>query len=171
VRALGLLGFTLVATACARNGALEVELTLPPHDGPTPPYAFVQFESDDQPFENDWRASTDYPGVELTSTAQAVRYSVLSESPETVVQVKVRFCRTPTCTEDDPVSTPAVWYRLERSLYVGVRTWWRPVIQALPAGPPSAPIDIDKCQIEGCIQGGTPGSSFCRLSGEHFCEG
>jgi hypothetical protein len=33
------------------------------------------------------------------------------------------------------------------------------------------PVEVDKCEIEGCIEGGAPGSTFCRLSGEHFCEG
>lgn len=162
----------LLLGACARNAVLEVELTVPaqPTSGPQR-YAVVQFETDQASFEADWRGSNDYPGVELIDEPQAIAYSVVSEDPDLVVQVKVSFCTTEACTatDDAPDRAPAVWYRLERSLYVGERTRWRPVIAAVPTDPPSAVVGVDKCEIEGCIEA-SAATSFCRLSGEHYCE-
>lgn len=167
-----LLLFTLLS-ACARNAVLEVELTVPaqPATGPAR-FAVVQFETDQVAFESDWRSSNDYPGAPLAPEPQTLAYSIVSEDPQTVVQVKVSFCTTESCTalpEDAPDRTPAVWYRLERSLFVGQRTRWRPVIDAVPSDPPEAVIEVDKCEIEGCITA-TGETSFCRLSGEHYCE-
>lgn len=168
-----LLGLALALSACARNAALEVEIEVPPADAAAPSrYAVVQFETAAQSFESDWRGANEYPGALLGTDPQTLRYTVLSESPETVVQVKVLFCTTADCTgaDDSPDRTPALWYRLERSLYVGERTRWRVRIASVPSDPPTTPIDVDKCEIEGCIRAGGSETSFCRLSGEHYCE-
>lgn len=162
----------LLLGACARDAVLEVELTVPaqPTSGPQR-YAVVQFETDQASFEADWRGSNDYPGVELIDEPQTIAYSVISEDPGLVVQVKVSFCTTEACTatDDAPDRAPAVWYRLERSLYVGERTRWSPVIAAVPSDPPSDVVGVDKCEIAGCIEA-SAATSFCRLSGEHYCE-
>lgn len=167
-----LAALALVTTACARNAALEVELTLPPQPAGATRYAVVQFESEPRSFEADWRGANDYPGTLLTTEAQTVSYSVLSEEPSTVVQVKVLFCTTPDCSaiEDAPDRAPGLWYRLERSLYVGERTRWRATIDAVPPDPPTDAAEIDKCEIEGCIRAGATDTTFCRLSGDHYCE-
>lgn len=173
VRTLYPVALALLTIACARNAALEIELTVPAQPAGSPQrYAVVQFETDAEPFESVWQSNADHPGAELTGEPQLIHYTVLSENPDSVVQMKVLFCQTPTCTaiEDAPDRTPAVWYSLERSLYIGARTRWRPVIQAIPSDPPTAPVEVGKCEIEGCIHGGAPGSTFCRLSGEHYCE-
>lgn len=161
-----------LASACARNGALEIELALPAQPAEAPPlFAVLQLETGDESFERAWVSSDAYPGVPLGDDVQSARYSVLSEDPELVVLVKVLFCRTETCSaiEDAPDRAPAVWYRLARSLYVGQRTWWRPAIEAVPEGPPNEPIAVGKCEIEGCIRASAE-TTFCRLSGAHFCE-
>ena len=163
---------SLVASACARNAVLEMEIGVPPQPAGPLRFAVVQVETDAQPFEGDWVSSNDYAGAPLQATPQVVRYSVVSEDPDTVVQVKVSFCTTEDCSalEDAADRTPGLWYRLERSLYIGQRTRWSPVIDAVPADPPVEPIEVDKCAIEGCIRADGSETSFCRLSGEHFCE-
>lgn len=170
----GLLGVALAvpAAGCARNAVLEVELTVPgqPATGPAR-YAVAQFEAAPQPFEADWRGSNDHPGRPLDGGPQTLAYSVVSEDASTVVQMKVLFCTTPDCSalEDAPDRVPSLWYRLERSLYIGERTRWDVTVDAVPQDPASDVIEVDKCAVEGCIRA-TGETSFCRLSGEHYCE-
>lgn len=159
--------------SCARNAVLEVEVTLPPQPaGDVPRYAVVQFAAEPQEFESDWAGNGDFEGVPLGDAPTTTRFSIVSETEPTVVLVKVLFCTNPTCDvlADDPRRTPAVWYRLERSFYIGARTRWTPEILEVPPAPPTAALEVDKCEIEGCIRAGAPDSSFCRLSGAHFCE-
>jgi hypothetical protein len=163
----------LLATACARNAVLEVELELPPQPAAGEPrYAVVQFESQPRSFEEDWRGANDHAGTALAAEPVSVAYSVIAEDPSTVVQVKVLFCTTPDCSaiDDAPDRVPGLWYRLERSLYVGERTRWRQTIAAVPTDPPAATIEVDKCEVEGCIRAGASETTFCRLSGAHYCE-
>ncbi len=166
------LAIALLGTACARNAVLEVELTVPPQPAGPPRFVVVQFETDDVGFEEDWRRSESYPGAPLGTEAEVLRYSVVSEDPSTVVLVKVHFCVSEDCSalEDARDRVPAIWYRLERSLYVGERTTWREEIAAVPLDPPSGATIVEKCAIEGCISTGSAASSFCRLSGAHYCE-
>jgi hypothetical protein len=159
--------------SCARNAVLEVEITLPPQPaGESQRYAVVQFATEPQEFEADWAGNGEFEGVALGEAPSRTRFSIVTETDTTVVLVKVLFCRNPTCDvlEDDPRLTPAAWYRLERSFYLGARTRWSPEITEVPAGPDMAPELVDKCEIEGCIRAGSADSNFCRLSGEHFCE-
>lgn len=167
----------VLASGCARNAVLEVELTLPPRPESEPPlFAVVQFETDDpetgrEAFERVWASGDAYPGVRLATETQLASYSVVSENSGRVLLVKVLFCSTDRCSaiEDDPDVVPAVWYRLERPFYVGQRTWWRHVIDTIPLERPSEPIPIDKCQIEGCIRAVTE-TTYCRHTGQHYCE-
>lgn len=169
-RSLSVLGLSLLLFGCTRNAILEVELELPP--GPADRYAVVQFETGDVPFDSVWQRPDDYDGAVLMPTAQLVTYSVISESSDTHVRMKVNFCTTPDCSgiDDAPDRVPAVWFDVPQSLYVGHRTRWAPTIDALPIDPPTAPITVDRCDIEGCIEatGGT--TTFCRLDGRHYCE-
>ena len=170
---LAALALAALATGCARNAVLEIELTVPaqPATGPAR-YAVLQFEAAPQSFETDWRGANDYPGVALDGEPQMLAYSVVSEDESTIVQMKVLFCTTPDCSalDDAPDRVPSVWYRLERSLYIGERTRWEVIVAAVPADPASDAIEVGKCEIEGCIRATGSETSFCRLSGEHYCE-
>lgn len=160
----------LLTSACARNAILEVEVELPA--GPPGRFAVVQFETNSTDFDTVWARTDDYAGAELGSSPQAVAFSVISERPDTVVRVKVSFCTTADCSgiDDAPDRVPALWYELERSLYVGERTAWRVVIATLPIDPPSEPILVDACEIAGCIEAPDTVTRFCRLDGRHYCE-
>lgn len=160
----------VVLSACARNAILEVEIDLPP--GPMDRYAVVQFETGTTPFDTVWARTDEYPGTRLSAMAQRVSFSVVSESPDTQVRVKVSFCTTPDCSgiDDAPDRVPAVWYEIERSLYIGARTQWRARIATVPTDPPSGPIAVGRCEVAGCIEAPETVSYFCRLDGRHYCE-
>lgn len=164
--AIACLGLAALS-GCARNAVLEVELDLPP--GPTDRFAVVQFETADG-FDSTWLAQ--YPGTPLGSGRQTVEYSLITESPNERLRVKVNFCTTPDCTglDDTFDRAPAVWYELERSFYIGERTRWVVTIDTLPIDPPSAPMSVGRCQIQGCIEATGTTTTFCRLDGTHYCE-
>jgi len=167
---LGLMIATVVlSVGCTRDGILEVEVELPA--GPTDRYAVVQFETGEVPFDAVWARADEYPGTQL-GAPQTVAYSVIGESDSTVIRMKVSFCTTPDCSglDDAPDRVPALWYEFPRALYIGERTRWTALIDTLPADPPDAPTEIDRCEIEGCIDAPDSTTTFCRLSGEHYCE-
>jgi hypothetical protein len=166
--ALGLAA--LLGLGCARNAVLEVTVELPA--GPADRFAVVQFETDATDFDTVWARTDDYAGTALGTTPQSVDFSVVSETPETRVRMKVSFCTTADCSgiDDAPDRVPAVWYELERSLYVGRRTQWTATIDTLPIDPPDVPIDVGRCEIAGCIEAPETVSHFCRLDGRHYCE-
>lgn len=160
----------LAFAGCARNAVLEIDVDLPP--GATDRYAVVQFETGDVAFDSVWRRPDEYAGTALTAERQTVSYSVISESADTHVRMKVSFCTTPDCSgiEDSIDRVPAVWFDLPRSLYIGQRTRWTAVIDTLPIDPPTMPIAVDRCDIEGCIDATGSTTTFCRLDGRHYCE-
>lgn len=167
------LGLTIATLAlsvgCARNAILEVEIELPA--GPSDRYAVVQFETGDVAFDAVWRRPEEYPGTQL-GAPQTVAYSVISEDETTEVRMKVSFCTTPDCSglDDAPDRVPALWYEFPRALYVGERTRWTAIVASLPTDPPAAPTEVDRCEIEGCIDAPDSTTTFCRLSGEHYCD-
>lgn len=164
-----MISFLSLSVGCARNAILEVEVELPA--GPSDRYAVVQFETGDVAFDAVWARADAFAGTQL-GAAQSVSYSVVSEDPNTVIRMKVSFCTTPDCSgiDDAPDRVPALWYEFEGALYIGERTRWTAVIDALPTDPPDASIEIDRCEIEGCIDAPDSTTTFCRLSGEHYCQ-
>lgn len=163
----------LLSLGCARNAVLEIELTVPALPAGAPDrFAVVQFETGDVTFEEEWQRTVEHAGTPLTDAPQRIAYSVVAGEEHPVVLVKVLFCTTPDCTAlaDASDRAPAVWYQLEHPLYVGERTTWREAIEVLPSDPPAAPIAVGKCEIEGCISAGTSDTTYCRLSGAHYCE-
>ena len=173
-RIASLIVLGLGLAGCARNAVFEVDLTIPPQTPGEPLFALVQVENGSVLFEDDWQSGS-REGIPLTGSTQTLHYSIVTEDPTTVVQLKVRFCVSSFCDSlpaDDPARGRTVGYRFERAFYVGERTRWRGTIATLPdpaGGTPTAPIEIGRCEVEGCIQG-AGATSFCRLSGEHFCE-
>ncbi len=164
------LSLLALSVGCARNAILEVEVELPP--GPTDRYAVVQFETGDVAFDAVWARADAFAGTPLTTTPQTIPYSVVSEDASTVIRMKVSFCTTPDCSgiDDAPDRVPALWYQFDRALYIGERTRWTAAITTLPTDPPEDPVEVDRCEIEGCIDAPDSTTTFCRLSGEHYCE-
>lgn len=160
----------LLSVGCARNAVLEVDLDLPP--GPTNRYAVVQFESQDAEFTSSWGRTDSWPGEQLTTERQSVVYSVMTESIDSEVRIKVNFCTSPDCSalDDAPDRVPAVWYELEHPFYLGQHTRWHVTIDAPPIDPPDEATMIDRCEISGCISAPDSTESYCRLDGTHFCE-
>ena len=163
----------LSSLGCARNAILEIELTVPALPTGAPErFAVAQFETGEVTFEEEWERTVEHEGTALTDAPQTIAYSVVADEEHPVVLVKVLFCTTPDCTAlaDAADRAPAVWYRLEHPLYIGERTTWQHTIDVLPTDPPPDAIDVDKCEIEGCITAGTSDTTYCRLSGAHYCE-
>jgi len=152
---------------CARNSALEVELTLPaqPETGPQL-YAVFVFMTGDFDFES-VAIDPAYPGTSLVATPQQVRYSLLSERPDGHVRMVVFFCESTTCRDEDPATIPQAWFDFERGTYIGQRTRWSGSIAAVPTAPPTVATCIDRCEVEGCIEGQ---GTFCRVDGSHYCQ-
>ena len=163
----------LITCGCARNAVFEVDLTVPALPEGMQRFVVVDVETGDVAFEDDWRSGA-RTGTPIGAMPQTLHYSVVSENPETVVQMKVQLCVSANCSalEDAPDRVSTVGYRFERVFYVGQRTRWRtelPLDAPVP-GATATPIEVGRCEIEGCIEG-SGDTSFCRLTtGEHYCE-
>lgn len=155
---------------CAQNAVLELQLMLPASTDAIPYFALVQVRRGaDNPFEVDW-AGSDIDAVALANQPQRVQVSVVSSAPDTDVHLKIRFCRAPGCDAIDDASAPELWFALEHPFYLGRRTAWAACIEQVPPpGPPERPVRVDRCQIRGCIAGGSA-ATYCTASGAHFCE-
>lgn len=152
---------------CARNGVLEVELTLPAHPGSGAPlYAVIEVIAGDHDFET---ASIDreYPGTLLTGAPQQLYLSLLTEQPSGHVRLVVYFCPNTTCAGVDARLAPQVWFEFEQATFIGRRTRWSGEIATVPTGAPAEARCVDRCEIEGCIDGQ---GRFCREDGTHYCQ-
>lgn len=168
-RVVVLLSAVLLAS-CARDAILEVHVALPA--GPANRYALVQFETSDADFTTAWARTAEYPGTQLGAAARTVDYSVITESPETRLRMKVSFCTTADCSgiDDAPDRVPAVWYQFDRAFYIGQRTSYTATIATVPLNPPTAPTMVDRCSIAGCVDAVGTTTNFCRIDGRHYCE-
>lgn len=154
-------------SGCARNSALELELTLPPQPAGSPQLYAVLVVRDGEFEFSSVAIDPVYPGTPLDAAPQQVRYSVLSERPDGHLRVLVFFCESTTCRDEDPALLPQVWLDFERGTYIGQRTRWSDSIDLVPEGPPTAPRCVDRCMVEGCIEGQ---GWFCREDGSHYCQ-
>jgi hypothetical protein len=154
--------------SCASTAVLELQLMLPARGDGAPNFGLVQVRrASENPFEVDW-VGTELEAVELGDAPTRVQLSVVTSAPDTDVHVKVRFCRSPGCDSIEDGGAPELWYSLERPLYLGRRTSWATCIAEVPADPPQA-IEVDRCEIRGCLAGGSS-TSYCVASGAHLCE-
>lgn len=157
---------------CARNGVLEVRLTLPPNPAAESQlYAIVTMEAGDANLENAPIVASN-PGTALqrgSSTTTVVSYSIVAERFDQDTQLQVAFCTTPDCTGDDLATVRRRVYHFERPFYQGRRTFWTQSIDEVPTlGEPSE--CVDRCYTFGCIEPeGVPGY-HCRADGSHQCE-
>lgn len=168
--ALALAGFGLFASGCAQNAALELKILLPPAptDG-SQVFVLIQPRSAaDNPFEDEWRGD-DLEAIELVpGDTYPDHVSVMSTEDATDLNLKVRFCASPNCTDIEDDTAPELWYALGHPFYIGERTSWSTTISEIPTERDTAPEEVDRCQIEGCVDG--PLSSYCRGDGRHLCE-
>lgn len=164
--ALALSG-ALLAGGCARNAALEIELTVPARPAGSPElYVVAMFLTGDFDFSS-VAVDPEYPGTALTDGSQQLRYSVITERPDGHVRMVVFFCESTTCRDEDPSTIPQAWFDFERGTYIGQRTRWSGEILAVPTTRPTAPTCVDRCEVEGCIEGQ---GWFCRDDGSHYCQ-
>jgi hypothetical protein len=163
----------VVLGGCAKNAILELELQLPaePETSDGELFALTQVRrADEFPFAAEWRADQDPAGVPLGPEPVTDQLSVETEDETVDLHVRIRFCGDPRCTSLDDALAPELWLRIEQPFYIGQRTFWEFDVPAVPEGQPAEPVEVDKCEIRGCVEGDTS-SSYCRLDGTHVCEG
>ncbi|MBX7196804.1 MAG: hypothetical protein K1X94_32435 [Sandaracinaceae bacterium] len=156
-----------LACGCARNADFEISLTLParPISGPQI-WAVPVFLGGDFEFTS-VAIDPPFPGQLLQEAPQRLDMSVLSERPDGHVRMIVFFCPNENCADQDPATLPQEWFDFERAHYIGHRTHWTGRIMAVPAGRPAAARCVDRCEVEGCIEGL---GWFCREDGSHYCQ-
>lgn len=152
------LALALLASGCARNALLELEVQLPPGID----HAELRVLSDPPPSYDDpeWDAVT--PEA-LDEVGEVARVQVLAEGPaiEAPLAARVRLCGATPCD-----STAEVRVEIERPFYVGHETR---VTVAIPAVPLAFDTYVvDRCAVRGCLGGDT--LEFCRDDGTHYCE-
>ncbi len=166
---LATLSLTAPIASCARNAIIEIELTLPPLPAGQPPtYAVVMVVDDEHDFDS-VNIEPQNPGTLLGDRQQEIYLSVVTERPDGAMRMVVYFCSNTVCEGGDVPRLPQVRYRFVRATYIGHRTRWRGRIDAIPpAGGPFSETCVDRCEIEGCIEGS---GTFCRSEdGTHYCQ-
>jgi hypothetical protein len=161
----------LTLAGCARNGVLEVQLTLPPNPPAPEPqlYAVVTMEPGDADLSNAPIVGAN-PGTALApGRSTVVSYSILAERFDADTQLQVAFCRSTNCTMDDLSTVRRKIYRFERPFYQGRRTRWAAEITAIPVlDEPSE--CVDRCFTFGCVEPDNATGDHCRRDGSHQCE-
>ncbi len=156
----------VIATGCARNAALDVQLELPPGTG----IARVEFERFGASFNAPWTQSHDV--ALMPGSQQPTLFTILTDDPGPTVLVNVRFCQSTAACDRTP-DGPSVRYELQSPFYLGHRTTWNYRLLCTPAAEATTTTTIDRCEIGGCVTV-APGTdmpvSFCRADGTHFCE-
>ncbi len=167
---LSLLLLVLGGAGCAQNASLEITLNLPqgPSDGSTVYVLTQPRAAAENPFADEWRGD-DLPAVELDPMTDIQDHiSVLSTDDTTDLNIKVRFCANPNCTDIADDMAPERWFQLEHPFYIGARTFWTADITEIPTMRDSSPTIVGMCAIRGCVDGDS--SSYCRTDGRHLCE-
>lgn len=165
---LALVLAALASSGCTENAILELQFELPaapPDDGTGEPwYAMVQVRrASDHPFEIPWTGG-DLEAIELTGERRWDCISVQSFDESVDLNVRVRFCRSPTCLNLADGTLKERWYHLEHPFYIGRRTYWSTSIPGIPACDPMAPDDADCGGIGVC--NADDGQCSCSLSSE-----
>lgn len=180
-----LLAFAILASGCARNAILELELDLPLQpSGSAPLYAVVQVQSqgsfdqvwDDVPLQGQplsticTRPDPPIPCHDrmLDPACSEVISIVAGDGAITEpLSIRVRFCSDPTCSGPGDSTAPEQRIEIERAFYVGHYTQARVCFDEVPAATDPEPEIIDRCEVR-CREGTS--MLQCRLDGTHFCE-
>lgn len=154
---LGLVSLLFSLTGCARNGVLELDISVDDISASTTGnliYVGAQLREaePDSPadFSGSWTDARRVTGIPLSAVAgdTTLRFDIDASDPSatTGLALKVLFCTTSECAPDDVVGE--VRYQIERPLYVGETT---SIALDLPAIP----------QCRGC-DAGCDGALECR---------
>ena len=141
----------LVAGGCAENAFLELQLELPPTPAgdEEPWFARIQVrDAANNPFELQWSGGDPFGSVPLGPAARWECISVESRDEEIDVNVRVRFCRTPDCSDLGDPTDRERWFRIERPFYIGKRTFFRARIPRVPRCATDADCDVGVCDEE-----------------------
>lgn len=186
--ACGSLVALFAISGCALNSALEVEMKLPYAGGADLPRARVDVSIDDREFSEDWignpRIIEIGPGAPACETGGDcnLRFSVVTEQTGAeYLRVKIRFCDSDCGDDVARPGSPELWFELEEPFVHGGRTHWSPSSEPFvrvplvqPAGPPSAPIVVPRCEIaDDCWPSDivpTPDVGYCNMAGLRYCE-
>jgi hypothetical protein len=169
VKRAAVLSLAAALQGCTLSGVLELEIVLPVATPPTAP-VFVQVQArKDVDFMADWLGTGDLEPIELSPTSTTTdRVSIVSDDELTDLRIKLSFCEVASCADLDAEVWGQAWYELQRPFYLGKQTRFTIEVPAVPTGNPGAPVMVDRCDIEGCVEGEL--SSFCRADGRHLCE-
>lgn len=178
VRALALLALPLLA-GCTRNAFLELQIDLPKNDYAGDRYAVVQVVAGEVSFDQEWAGGDAIPPVKLGASPQSMRVSVEgdADTEQKPLRVKLKFCKSPQCTELADDVAPQLRLQLDRAFYIGERTSYTWSVACVPnvkgqTDPPPVceaqkQLTVPKCKVAGCRSGIT--SEYC-AGGKHFCE-
>lgn len=176
---------SLLSLSCARNAFLELTIELPPNVWKTAigeRYAVIRVATVNTPFDQEWQGDNPIPSVKTTDSTTIARVSVEADSDSETkpVRVKVRFCKTESCSDLNDDFAPEAWLQIERAFYIGQRTnlkWTLPCMPNVPGRTPDMPacsvphrqpVQKGKCEVGGCRTGTT--TNHC-VGDVHFCEG
>lgn len=138
----------LLASACAENAVLELQVELPPAPPGERRYAQVQARrAAGNGFDAVWMGS-DPRTVELGSAPQWDCISVITSDDTVDLNVRVRFCRERDCLGFGDDTAPELRFFLEHPFYIGRRTYWSARIPSVP----ECSTDAD-CAAGRCIGG------------------
>jgi hypothetical protein len=165
----------VLACGCGETAVLELTLDLPAA-GDEREFVYVQARSGTRLFEEVWSDESSFSGIALGPTSQRTDVSIVAapEQLDSLMRVKLRFCRAARCDHPlDPSGLSEQWIEIERAFYDGERTDLTIAVLAVPT--PCANIScvraglrvIDKCEVRGCTE--DEAGPFC--SGDrHLCE-
>jgi hypothetical protein len=158
-----------VLAGCTSSGVLELEILLPQVPAGTPAFVRVQARKDVE-FTAEWLGTGDLEPIAL-SDAERVRdhVSIVSDDELIDLRIKLTYCETSSCSDVESMVYGEGWYELKRPFYLGKQTrYFLDAGTMMPSGEPAMPVMVDRCDIEGCVEGEL--SSFCRADGRHLCE-
>lgn len=138
----------LLASACAENAVLELQVQLPAAPSGGPWYAQTQVRrAAGNGFDAVWMGS-DPRTTELGPTPQWDCVSVQSGDETIDLNVRVRFCHEDDCLGFGDDTAPERRFTIERPFYIGRRTYWSTTILSVP----QCTADTD-CAVGRCIDG------------------
>lgn len=176
----------LLATGCARNAMLELDVVVPPQTVADRPFAYIEVSSDISSFDESPFSIQGTANLDVMDGGTAP-FAVLTGDESTEVRVRVRYCRSASCSDIDDVrafeegTEPGLFYSFERAFYIGAVTSYTLEVGPLSAEQPLAMTSVSticRCQVAGCATT-LPGGSYCRGTSDvcdsdpthtHFCE-
>lgn len=154
----------LLASGCAQNAVLELQLELPPApDASQQWFAQVQVRrAESSGFDATWMGD-DLPGIELGAASSWACTSVESHDATLDLNVRVRFCKSPRCDMLGDDTAPERRFHIEHPFYLGRHTYWSAVIDEVPECTTDADCALGRCIGNRC--GCSTDADCCPASG------